>query len=207
MAMVLYDYELSADAYTVRLALALLGLAYERRAVDVYPGREHETAEFRALAPLAAVPVLCDGGLVVETAEAILCHLAEVHDPEGVWWPRARRSAVLKWVLFAARSLAAAAAARLEAILRQESPYTDAAATAQAALEEVEDHLVRADLVGEAFLAGPAPTIADLAVFPAAALSADWGLGHEDLPKLRCWTRRVRALPGFITMPGIAEFL
>ena len=207
MALALYDYELSADAYKVRLALALLGAAYERRAVDVYPGREHETAEFRAMAPFAAVPVLCDGALVVETAEAILCHLARAHDPEGVWWPPTRRSAVLKWVLFAAGPLVAAEAARLQAILRQASPYADAAASARAALEQVEDHLVRADLAGEAFLAGPAPTIADLAVFPAAALSADWGLGHEDFPKLRCWTRRVRALPGFITMPGIAEFL
>ena len=58
-----------------------------------------------------------------------------------------------------------------------------------------------------AFLTGRLPTIADIAVFPAVALAVDFGCVLEEFPKLRAWTRRIRALPGFITMPGVPDHL
>jgi len=52
---------------------------------------------------------------------------------------------------------------------------------------------------------GERPSIADLALFPPAALSRDWGLSHDGLPKQRRWMRHVRDLPGFVRMPGIPD--
>ena len=58
----LYDYELSATSYAVRLLLAVLQLPHERIEIDVHPGREHESAWFLELNPLGQLPVIDDGG-------------------------------------------------------------------------------------------------------------------------------------------------
>jgi glutathione S-transferase len=50
------------------------------------------------------------------------------------------------------------------------------------------------------------PTIADIALFPAFALSRDFGIDHDEYTALRQWARRFRALPGFKTMPGIPDY-
>jgi glutathione S-transferase len=55
-------------------------------------------------------------------------------------------------------------------------------------------------------VAGAGPTIADVAVFPAIALSRDAEIEHDEYPALRRFIRRFRALPGFVTMPGIPDY-
>ena len=42
--------------------------------------------------------------------------------------------------------------------------------------------------------------------FPAFALSRDFGIDHDAFPALRRWARRLRRLPGFVTMPGIPDY-
>ncbi|GGK30507.1 glutathione S-transferase family protein [Salinarimonas ramus] len=209
MSLVLHDWELSADAYRARLALGMLDLPYTKVPVDVVPGRETDTPAFRALSPTGAMPVLVEGDLVLSEIGAILIHLAERHDPAGTWLPRepARRARCLDRLLFALGSLRACDAARDAALFETPSRIADPLAEARAALRVLESLLARRALAGEAFLAGEEPTIADLAAFPAAALAVDWGEDLALLPKTRLWTRRVRALPGFTTMPGVPEFL
>ncbi len=56
------------------------------------------------------------------------------------------------------------------------------------------------------WFAGHAATIADIALFPAIALSRDIAVDHDEYPALRRWMGRVRTLPGFITMPGIPAY-
>ena len=203
--MVLHDYELSADCYKVRLFLALAGIAHELRRVDVYPGRENESAAFRALAPMAKVPVLEDEGVVVETAEAILIHLAETRAPEWLPTELDLRARTLSWLVFAARDGEAANEARLADVLG--TPMGDARERTTRALNALEDALVEREIEDETFLAGPAPTIADIAAFAPVALAVEFG---EDLslhPATRRWTRTLRALPGFRGMPGVPEFV
>jgi glutathione S-transferase len=43
-------------------------------------------------------------------------------------------------------------------------------------------------------------------LFPAIALSRDFGVDHDEFAALRRWMSRVRSLPGFITMPGIPAY-
>ena len=57
-----------------------------------------------------------------------------------------------------------------------------------------------------AWFAGDKPSLADLALFPAIALSRDFGVEHEAYPALRRWMRRVRTIQGFMTMPGIPDY-
>ncbi|MEM7566969.1 MAG: glutathione S-transferase family protein [Pseudomonadota bacterium] len=205
MTLVLHDYALSAGAYKVRLFLALAGIAHETVGVDVFPGRENEGAAFLARAPMGDVPVLTDGDVVVETAEATLIHLAETRAPDWLPGDQPDRARTLAWLVFAARDLAAADGARMAAILG--TPAGDQAARATRAFATLEDHLVLRGLAGERFLAAPAPTVADIAAFPPAALAVEYGEDLSRFPKLRAWSRRIRALPGFIGMPGVPEFV
>ena len=209
MTLVLHDYELSADAYKARLMLALLGVDHRRVPVDVHPGREQDGDAFRRLNPHGTVPVLVDGDVTVRSAEAILCHLAARHDPARTWLPEdpAAFAATMDWLIFAARDLDAADEARLEEMLGTPPRLADPKAAARRAFRILEDHLVRQCLSGADFLVRDRPTIADVAAFPAAALAVDFGDAREGFPRLRVWTRRIRALPGFIAMPGVPEFL
>ncbi len=50
---------------------------------------------------------------------------------------------------------------------------------------------------------GSRPTIADIACFPNVALAPDGGVSLDPYPSVRLWMRAIRALPGFIEMPGI----
>ncbi|WP_349368739.1 glutathione S-transferase [Salinarimonas sp.] len=209
MSLVLHDWEISADCYRARLLAGALGLAYARVPVDVIPGRETEAPAFRALSPAGALPVLVDGDLVLCEIGAILVHLAERHDPAGLWLPRepARRARALERLVFALGPLRACDAAREAALFETPQPLADPPAAARAALRTLESLLARQALAGEPFLVDGGPTLADLAAFPAAALAIDWGEDLALLPKTRLWTRRVRALPGFVTTPGVPEFL
>ncbi len=70
-------------------------------------------------------------------------------------------------------------------------------------LRELESQLTEARFAGRIFLTGDAPTIADIACFPNVALAPDGGVTLGDYPSIRLWSRAIRAVPGFIEMPGI----
>jgi glutathione S-transferase len=46
---------------------------------------------------------------------------------------------------------------------------------------------------------------ADLALYPAVALSRDVGLEHDEFPALRHWLRAVRASAPDVRMPGVLD--
>ena len=205
----LFDYELSADAYKARLLLSLLGVAYETRAIDVFPGREHESLDLLDVTPLGSVPVWLDGDLVLGDPEAILCHIAANYDASRSWLPQGGRafSEAMAWLFFASRRLAVAEAARLEEMLQIRPATENPAAAARRAFRILEQALAERSFAGAGYLAGNNPTVADVACFPSVILSIDFGMTLEEFPMLRAWTRRIRSLPGFITMPGVPEFL
>jgi len=204
----LYDYVLSDRCYRVRLMLGLLGLEYERRAVDFFPGKEHRSAGFLALNPAGDLPVLDDDGLILRDAQAILCHLVNRFDRCGAWLPRdpARFGPVMMWLAFAGGDLEAVCSARLVAMLGAAGNLDVLQTNGRAALRALEDHMTDRSLAGGEWVVGETPTVADIALFPAVALSHDSGIGLEDYPALNLWQRRVRRLPGFVSMPGIPDY-
>ena len=73
----LYDYAASGNCYKVRLALAQLGMPYERVPIDIFAG-DTLTDEFGRLNPARTTPVLVrDDGADLPESAAILLHLAE----------------------------------------------------------------------------------------------------------------------------------
>ncbi len=202
----LYDFELDDQCYKVRLLLGLLGLDCVRVAVDMLPGGEQTRPPLSLLNPLGTLPILVDGALVLREAEPILVYLARSHDAQAGWLPQtaAPLASVTMWLHFAISALGPVSRARQHAIFGQSDP-AEATGGAERAFRIMEDHMTRRGLEDAAWFVGDGPTLAEIALFPAIALSRDVGIDHEAYPALRRWMRRVRMLPGFVGMPGIPE--
>lgn len=202
--MILYDYVLSASCYKIRLMAALLGVKLDLVAVDFHPGREHKSLAFRMLNPAGTLPVLVDGDLVLTESTAMLVYLAQ---GAGKLWlgddTPARAARVQNWLAFSARLGASLGMARLHDMLLYPGDIDAFRSAGVQCLRELEAHLTEARFAGRIYLTGDAPTIADIACFPNVALAPDGGVNLDDYPSVRLWSRALRALPGFIEMPGI----
>jgi glutathione S-transferase len=206
--LVLHDYALDDQCYKVRLLLSVMRLDCELIAVDAFPGREHLGPAYRRLNPLGRLPILCDGDFVLSGAEAILAYLAKAHDRSGRWLPGDGRQfgAVMAWLAFASGDLHAASQARLHDVLEGPGDGPALRQAARDAFRIMDDHMTRRGFDGAEWFVGETATVADIALFPAIALSRDFGVEHEEYPALRHWIRKVRGLPGFVTMPGIPDY-
>lgn len=205
-ALTLWNHDLDDACYRARLMASLAGVTLDLRSVDVFPGREHRGPAMRVLTPMGRLPVLQDGDLVLTQVEPILLHLARTGAKGGAFLPSDGQvhARMEDWLAFHARDMGAASAAR-EAALFGGDPAVHAPA-AREGLRVLDDHMAAQGLRGQGFVAGAAASVADVALFPAFALSRDWNLDHDGFPALRQWARRVRRLTGFVTMPGIPDY-
>jgi glutathione S-transferase len=204
----LYDFELSASCYKVRLLLSLLKLEYKRIHINFFPAFEHRDAEFRKINPLGQLPALIDRGVVLRDAQAILTYLARRYDSTGRWLPDepVAFGEVMMWLFFTASELSAATVARLNSLLDFPADAAAARKAARKAFRIMDDHMTHRELQGASWFVGDHPTLADLGLFPSIALSRDFGIEHDEFAALRRWMRRLRRLDNFIVMPGIPEF-
>ncbi|MEO1019968.1 MAG: glutathione S-transferase family protein [Pseudomonadota bacterium] len=204
----LYNYDLDEHCYKVRLLLAVLHVEVEQIAVDVFPGKEQEKPEFLDLNPLGRLPVLQDDGLILFGTEAILAHLGRNHDLSGRYLPEYGKSfaRTMQWLNFSAHDLEVTSLARQQAIFDAPGEPSFLKGQSKKMLRIMDDAMTVQMFDGFDFFAGAHATIADIALFPAFALSRDYGLDHDEFPALRRWARRIRNLPGFITMPGIPHY-
>ena len=96
--MLLYDSPVSGNCYKVRLLLAKLGIAIERRELSVFD-RTDRPEVLGGLNPALRVPTLVfDDGRVLAESNAIICYVAEGTEylPED----RFERAQVLQWLFF-----------------------------------------------------------------------------------------------------------
>lgn len=199
----LYDHILSDRCYTVRLLLGLLGTPYTKRTVAYTPAQSPPSPAVLPLNPAGEIPVLVDGTMILTDLQAVLIHLRKTRDASQQW--RAEDPDVLHWLGFACGPLTAISRARAVSLFGAPGDRAQLLAAARAALRIVEDHLTERAITGQMFMA-IAPSLADIAAFPAIALSHDCNIGHEDYPAINLWQRRIRRLPGFVSMPGIPDY-
>jgi glutathione S-transferase len=204
----LHNYELDDQCYKVRLMLAALGCRHATVEVDVHPGHEERSPHYLKLNPRGALPIITDGNFVLSGAEAILSYLAKTCDPCRSWLPDEPQAFghVMQWLAFAATDLHAASLARAHALLETPADESVVRRASRCAFRVMDDHMTRREFDGARWFVDNAPTIADIALFPAIALSRDYGIDHDEYPALRRWMGQVRTIPGFITMPGISSF-
>lgn len=205
---VLYNYELDESCYKARLALSMLGLKWKAIAVNAFPGDEQATPPFLAMNPLGKLPILKDGDLTLYGAEAILAHLARAHESSGKWLPAGGTdfAKAMQWLVFSAGPLSVTVEARRNALFDAPGDPQALRITSSRMLRIMDDHMIARGFEGAEWFAAGHVTIADIALFPAFALSRDFGIDHDEYAALRRWARRFRALPGFVTMPGIPDY-
>jgi glutathione S-transferase len=203
----LYDYPLSGNCYKVRLLMHILGLQYESRLINFYPGREHKSEWFLALNPLGQIPVLEDDSLILRDAQAILVYLASRYDKSGQWYPRDDARAlgqIAAWLAFADSITSTASAARLHDALFYDFDIEACRTGAHRLFRIFDEHLWFSEQQSQNWLLDREhPTIADIACFPYVMLSEEGGISRQDYPAIRRWADRVKHIPNFITMPGI----
>jgi maleylacetoacetate isomerase len=84
--MELYNFCRSSASYRVRIALALKGLAYDYKVVQL-PRNEHLTPAYEAISASRLVPTLVDGEVVLTQSLATIEYLDETY-PEPPLLPR-----------------------------------------------------------------------------------------------------------------------
>lgn len=195
----LHDLELSGNCYKVRLFCALLGLKPEIAPVDFMAG-VHKKSPLIEKNPFGEIPVLEDGDIVLRDSQAILVYLARKFGGED-WLPTdpAGMAKVVSWLMVAENEIARGPAdARLHDKFGFEVDVERARENAARILGLLEAHLARND-----WLASGRPTIADIACMPYVGLSHEGGLPLDDYPAIQAWIGRIKALPGFISMPAL----
>jgi len=195
----LYRHPLSGHSHRAELFAHLLGLPLDLINVDLLSGEQRQP-DFLRLNRFGQVPVIDDDGIVIADANAILIYLAMRYGPEH-WLPRdpARAASVQQWLSQAAGALSrGAATARAINVFKLQRDSTAAVQEAHWLFVRMEAALLEND---EPWLvAGPMPTVADVALYTYTAHVNEGGVSLDDYAALRHWIQRVEALPGFTPM-------
>lgn len=196
----LYRHPLSGHAHRVELMLSLLKLDYQLVDVDLMKG-EQKTADFVAKNPFGQVPVLEDGDLTLWDSNAILIYLARTYGSDS-WLPAdpVAEARVTPWLAVAAGKIAfGPAAARLVNVFGAGLDHETAKNIAYDLFDVLEKQLSR-----QAFLAGEAPTIADVAGYSYIARAPEGDVSLANYPAITGWLQRIEALDGFVPMQATA---
>ncbi|AXA69342.1 glutathione S-transferase [Achromobacter insolitus] len=197
-ALTFYSFPLSGHAHRVALMLSLLEVPHRRVDVDLRGG-EHKRPEFLALNAFGQVPVIDDNGVVVADSTAILVYLAKRYNGQA-WLPEdpVGAAAVQRWLSAASGPVAfGPAAARMVTLFGAAYDVDSTLARAHALLQVMDG-----ELAGRAFLAGEAPTIADVACYTYVAHAPEGNVSLDAYPHVRAWLSRIEALPRFAPMPS-----
>lgn len=192
----LYGTPLSGNTHKVRMALALLGLAWREELADATARR---TDAFLTMNPMAQVPLYVENDFCLRDSQAILVYLAARHRP-GEWdgHTAAERGQIMVWLAHAANEILNGpgllrAARRFDMSINEERTR----AVTDRIVPVLETHLANRD-----WLVGDRLTIADLAASPYLALAPEGGVDLDNWPNIRGWVGRIAALPAFPSMPG-----
>lgn len=192
----LYDFPLSGNCYKIRLMLSLLGLDYERLAVDLRGG-ETQTEAFKRINPRGQVPVLIDGDQVIWDSMAILIYLGRRYGGDK-WLPKELMAEVrvVQWLAVSENELLyGLARARLVKTLNRPFNLELCQQEGRAGLAAMEAQLGQTD-----WLCGDHATIADIACYPYVALANEGEVSLDPYPAVATWTERVKQLPGWTPM-------
>jgi glutathione S-transferase len=190
----LYDYAASGNCYKVRVALAQLGVPYERVPVDIFAG-ETLTDDFARLNPARTTPVLVrEGARPLTESNAILLHLAE--GTRLLPGDAAERAQAYSWLFFEqAELIPAIAGLRFRLLTGRLQPDDPQASARRAAgdqlLRLLDDHITGRDFVVESGY-----SVADIALYGYVHIAPEAGYVLPDA--IRAWLERVEAQPGFI---------
>jgi len=180
----------------ISIALAELGLDYELKWVKL-DQKEQMTPEFLALNPNHKIPVLEDDGQVIWESGAILLHLGERYDPDGLILPKDPRTRMdaIQYAFFQAGGVGPNLGRLGEALRKDGEKNVE---MIQIFLGEMKRLLGVIDRIledGRDYLAGPY-SIGDIMHFPWLQIMKDLGAREIlDLERVSNWLARIEARP------------
>ena len=195
--MLLYDNPASGNCYKVRLLLAHLGLAYERRALDVVD-RSNREEVLGDLNPSLRVPTLVlDDGRALGESGAILWYFGDgtQYVPNDPF----ERAKVLQWMFFEQYSHEPYVAVARFWLTKGIEVAPEALAERQQVGYRALDALERG-LDGRAFLVGDGYSIADIALYAYTHVADEGGFDLDGCPRIRAWLERVATQPRHVPM-------
>jgi glutathione S-transferase len=194
--MLLYNSQVSGNCYKVRLLLAHLGIAYERRELSVVD-RSNRADLLGELNPGLRVPtIVLDDGRALGESNAIIYYFATgtPYLPDDAF----ERAQVMQWLFFEQYSHEPyIAVVRFWVNFAPSPPPADEIEARRAggytALDAIERHLeARQFLVAERY------TIADIALYAYTHVAAEGGFELGRYPAIATWLGRVAAQPGHV---------
>jgi glutathione S-transferase len=196
----LYDHPMSANCQKIHMMLAIADLPYHTEFVDVVNGAG-QADWFISLNPLRQIPVLRDGDNVIADSQSILVYLAMKYAPDWIDPTPLGMARITAWLSFAAKEASVGPQmARLFHLTGEVGINIDLATAASLqTLGKLERHLSTRD-----WLCLDRPTIADIAVFPYIATARDGHLPLDDFFAILAWLSRIRALPDYKPLTGMA---
>ena len=196
--MLLYDSRPSGNCYKVRLLLAHLGLAYERRELSV-ADRSNRPAILGGLNPALRVPtIVLDDGRSLAESNAILWYFGD--GTRFVPEDRYERAQVLQWQFYeqdehephiaVARFWLHYKGGEIDHTAlesRQKAGYR--------ALDVMEKHLT-----GRDFFVGSRYSLADISLYAYTHVAGEGNFDLTRYPAITAWLARVAAQPGHVTI-------
>ncbi|WGV14570.1 glutathione S-transferase family protein [Fuscovulum ytuae] len=205
MAMKLYCFGESGNAYKCALALTLTGTEWEPVFVDFFRGEARSPA-FLAINPMGEVPVLVDGETTLTQSGVILDYLSSKTGQLG-GRSAAERREVLRWLFWDNHKLSGQAGTTrflgnfLAPEKRPEGVIPFLQGRMKAAYKVLDAHLA-----GRDWIVGTGPTIADLSCCSYLYYPEPFGFDRKDWPNIDRWLDGIAALPGwkhpYDMMPG-----
>lgn len=195
--MKLYHHPLSSNARKPLMVASALGVELELHNVALEKG-EQKRAEFLALNPSGAVPVLVDGDLVLPESNAIMVYLCEIAGEKGeVLYPRGAKAhaPILRWLFWASNHMGPAIAG-----LNFENNLKKLFGQGEADAGQVARHerfftqfasVLDGVLAGSKYLVGDAPTLADYGVSAPFMYEKAAKLPMDGYEHLRAWLGRM----------------
>ena len=193
MQPILYCHRESGHSYKVALALTLIGIEFEQRPVDLNLPRSERPQDFRVASMFGEVPTLIDeDGLAISQSNAILDHVARRHHALDGTTPAAV-TRVREWLAWEANRIAMSLP-HLR-FSRRFTPTGEALETYWT--QRMHADLDRLDLAlrAEPFLAGAAPTIADVSCCGYLFWADQAEVDLAPWTAVTAWLDRIRSLP------------
>jgi glutathione S-transferase len=195
----LYNSRISGNCYKVRLLLAQLGIAYEKRDVDVVD--RTDPRDFLAgLNPVRRAPTLVlDDGRPLAESNAILWYFGE--GTRFVPEDRYDRAKVLQWMFFEQYEHEPAIA-----VARFLKTYSGKPELWESQREHLTKRGIKAlralecGLKDRDWLVGDGMTIADIALYAYTHSADEGGFSLDEYPAIRAWLERTAGQPGHITI-------
>ncbi|KAK0533335.1 Glutathione S-transferase, C-terminal domain [Tilletia horrida] len=209
----LYSWPESGNSYKVRLLASLLKIDVQVQDLD-FLKQEQQQEWFLKINPKGEVPTLVtpDGKVYTDSA-AILTFLAGKIRPEAGYWSTEveEQADIVQWLAFAASWLQFGVFTA-RAILSYGGAYNGLGTAQDAHLlaeAKIRGHkslkILNGELAERDWLSLGRPTIADIAVFVYVALAPMGDIALDEYTNVVAWIDRIKALPGFITIPGLED--